>query len=44
MYYNKKLPKVHNHPLGKNSPNLVTLLETDLCNIQGSSKKYFDLY
>jgi hypothetical protein len=22
----KKLPKVHNHPMGKNFPNLVTLL------------------
>jgi hypothetical protein len=25
----KKLPEVSNHPMGENSPNLVTLLEKD---------------
>jgi hypothetical protein len=24
----KKLPKVKNHPIGKNSPNLVTLVSS----------------
>jgi hypothetical protein len=26
----QKLPKVNNRPLGENSPNLVTLLKTDI--------------
>jgi hypothetical protein len=31
LKFSKNLPKVSNRPIGENSPNLVTLLET-LCN------------
>jgi hypothetical protein len=30
--YLKKLPKVNYHPIGENSPNLVTLKESDCSN------------
>jgi hypothetical protein len=37
-FCNKKLPKVNNHPIGENSPNLVTLKGTLLS--QGPNETY----
>jgi hypothetical protein len=31
LQFSEKIPKVNNHPLGENSPNLVTLLQESEC-------------
>jgi hypothetical protein len=35
----EKLPKVNNHPLGENSPNLVTLFMDSLCRTNTSKEE-----
>jgi hypothetical protein len=34
MKLSKKLPQINNRPIGENSPNLVTLLETEQASKQ----------